>query len=247
MTKPNKIDVLKKELLHQRDELTNTVNRTHYDADERSLKDSVDELSSYDNHPADLGTELFDREKDHAIGEHSELELEKVNLALQAIEDGTYGKCKVCGTEIPFERLEVIPYTLYCIKHTPDREIATDRPVEEQILTPPFNNSYDTHRNSYVNDSQDSFQEVARYGTSESPSDFTGDHDDFSDLYDNGDDQEGFTEDMETFVATDISGENIQVYPSKAHEEYEQVLDDENIESPLGDIPYKKTDGYEDN
>ena len=28
-----------------------------------SLRDSVDELSTIDNHPADLGTELYEREK----------------------------------------------------------------------------------------------------------------------------------------------------------------------------------------
>lgn len=39
--------------------------------------DSVGELSSYDNHPADTGTELFEREKDIALNDHAEYEVEK--------------------------------------------------------------------------------------------------------------------------------------------------------------------------
>ncbi|MEM5591840.1 hypothetical protein AAHH67_09065 [Niallia circulans] len=39
--------------------------------------ESVGELSSYDNHPADLGTELFEREKDSALEQHDQSELEK--------------------------------------------------------------------------------------------------------------------------------------------------------------------------
>lgn len=242
----SEVEALKKQLLEQKKEHTHTIDSESYDAAERSLKGSVDELSSYDNHPADLGTELFDREKDHALEEHSLLELEKINLALQAIETGTYGKCKTCGAEIPFERLEAVPYTLYCIEHTPEREQASDRPVEEQILKPPSPNSFDSNKNPYITDNEDSFQEVARYGTSETPSDFTVDNEDYESLYKDVDDREGFTEEMETFVATDIEGENVKIYPNKNHEKYEDRLDSENLESPLGDIPYKKTDGYED-
>ena len=78
----------------------------------------VGELSAYDNHPADMGTELYDSEKDFALEEHADSELNKVNEALQAMEEGTYGKCKVCGTEIPYERLEVVPSTQFCVKHS---------------------------------------------------------------------------------------------------------------------------------
>ncbi|WP_042345104.1 TraR/DksA C4-type zinc finger protein [Bacillus massiliigorillae] len=247
MTIPNKIQHFKQLLLQQRDEIEHTIERSNYNADERSLKNSVDELSSYDNHPADLGTELFEREKDHALEEHALLEIEKIDLALKAIEEGTYGKCIICGVKIPDERLEVVPYSLYCVEHTPEQNLASDyRPVEEDIIRPPETNSYDTNKSPYISDYLDSFQEVARYGTSETPSDFVGDYDTMSSLYNDGDDQEGFTEDIETFIATDITGENIIVVPSVAHENYEEVLDDENIESIMGDIPYRKTDGYEE-
>ena len=56
--------------------------------EDSSQRGSVGELSAYDNHPADMGTELYEREKDFALEEHTDSELNKVNEALQAMEEG---------------------------------------------------------------------------------------------------------------------------------------------------------------
>ena len=246
MLSSHQLASLKEQLEELKEELKGTLNQTAMDENERGLKDAVDELSSYDNHPADLGTELFEREKDHAIEDHTANELEKVYHALHAMAVGTYGNCVVCGAEIPYERLEVIPYAVYCIEHTPDRTIATDRPVEEQLLKPASRDSFDRNLSPYVNDGLDTFQEVARYGTSETPADFTGYFEEYGNLYEDRDDHEGFTEEIESFIASDITGEEIIITPSKTHEQYEEMLDDEDIESSIGNIPFHKTDGYEE-
>lgn len=62
-----------------------------------TLTDSTGELSSYDNHPADIGTETFERSRDMAINDSLQDELEQVNAALQRIKDGTYGICVESG------------------------------------------------------------------------------------------------------------------------------------------------------
>jgi YteA family regulatory protein len=214
--------------------------------EDSSQRGSVGELSSYDNHPADMGTELYEREKDFALEEHADSELNKVNEALQAMEEGKYGQCKICGTDIPYERLEVVPSTLYCVEHSPEQELPTDRPVEEDVLEFAHGNHFQHHQFREFADNEDSFQEVARYGTSETPSDLKGDYEDYGSLYNEGHDDEGFTEDFETFVATDITGKDTLIYTSKKHEEYEDMLDDEGIEAPFGDVPYHYTDGYVD-
>jgi DnaK suppressor protein len=41
--------------------------------------------------------------------------LEEVQDALRRIEDGTYGKCSVCGREIEPARLEAVPWAKYCL------------------------------------------------------------------------------------------------------------------------------------
>jgi len=42
--------------------------------------------------------------------------LEEVQDALRRMEDGSYGKCTVCGREIEPARLEAIPWTPYCLE-----------------------------------------------------------------------------------------------------------------------------------
>lgn len=38
-----------------------------------------------------------------------------IDRALERIEDGTYGVCRWCGTDIPFERLKALPATETCV------------------------------------------------------------------------------------------------------------------------------------
>lgn len=42
-------------------------------------------------------------------------ELRDIDAALRRIEDGSYGSCTDCGTEIPLERLQVRPTAQRCI------------------------------------------------------------------------------------------------------------------------------------
>ena len=55
---------------------------------------------------------------------------------------------------------------------------------------------------------------------------------------------EGFTEEYENFTATDAEGENEGFYRSSKEQHYVEELDEEEIESPLGNIPYKEKDSY---
>lgn len=194
-----------------------------------NARETVGELSNYDNHPADMGTELFEREKDFALEEHADSELNKINKALKAINQGTYGKCAICGISIPFDRLEAVPTTLYCKKHSEEQAILTNRPIEEKILEPAHGNQFKHLQNDEIIDNNDSFQEVARYGTSETPSDLQGNFDSYDALYSDEDEHEGFVEDVESFIATDISGRKIFIYPSLKHKEYENRLNEEQM------------------
>jgi RNA polymerase-binding transcription factor DksA len=83
---------------------------------DESETDSVSELSSFDQHDADMGTETFEREKDFSILEQVEAELDDVQRALQRIDDGTYGLCEACGKPIEAERLEALPAARFCVK-----------------------------------------------------------------------------------------------------------------------------------
>ncbi|MBM3493014.1 MAG: hypothetical protein FJX72_01635 [Armatimonadetes bacterium] len=74
------------------------------------------ELSDYDtNHPADMGSELFDREKDLALVENVNSLLDQVNGALAKIAADTYGVCDGCGGRIPEARLRALTYATMCV------------------------------------------------------------------------------------------------------------------------------------
>lgn len=75
----------------------------------------LDELANYDQHMADQATTTFLREQDQAIQVGLRGELEQVDSALERLEEGTFGSCERCGNAISAERLEVLPYTPYCI------------------------------------------------------------------------------------------------------------------------------------
>ena len=89
---------------------------------DQSEGESLGELSSLDQHQADLGTETFEREKDLAILERVEAELTDVEYAVRRLEDGTYGTCEVCGREIDEERLRALPATRLCVEHQAEAE-----------------------------------------------------------------------------------------------------------------------------
>lgn len=93
----------------------------------RGLRDetesaSLGELSDADQHPADTGTETFNRERDMGTLESIDSELSEVQAALERLEAGTYGVCEACSRAIPAERLESLPATRFCVE---DAELAS--------------------------------------------------------------------------------------------------------------------------
>ncbi len=156
-------------LLKERRDLLYEINYI-VDEESRSLKDSTGELSSYDNHPADQGTNTYEREKDLGLKDNSQVILEKVDTALQLLANDEYGICKKCGKEISEYRLDAIPYTWYC-KECGEKEEETEsireRPVEEESL----NSSFANYGNNVVNEGEDAWEDVAQYGTSNTSQD----------------------------------------------------------------------------
>lgn len=101
----------------------------------RPLSQSTGELSVYDQHPADIASELYEREKDNGLLELLELELEKVNDAIKRCNSGQYGICELCGKSIEKARLDRLLNTTLCSECAHQRQNEYSRPAEEDILS----------------------------------------------------------------------------------------------------------------
>lgn len=159
-----------------------------------TFQDSIGELSLYDNHPADVGDTTFEREKDLGLKLFAEDRLAMIEEALNNIDTGKYGLCEVCNREISLERLEAIPYTTFCQdckRENEDRE-RHPRPIEEDVVALPYggvrgrlllDGDRDVDNNAF--DGEDAWQSVARFGTSNAPSDIGGveDYEDAATFY----------------------------------------------------------------
>lgn len=64
---------------------------------------------------AAAATHVFEQQRDLALRDRSRTELHRVEVALRAIENGTYGTCESCGNPIAPERLEALPWAPTCI------------------------------------------------------------------------------------------------------------------------------------
>lgn len=83
-------------------------------AEIRRLQDSVRSEVERDLEEGDPA--LYEREKNLALLQHLERQLEAVEYALSLAEKGVYGICENCGERIDPARLKAIPQATLCLK-----------------------------------------------------------------------------------------------------------------------------------
>jgi RNA polymerase-binding protein DksA len=76
----------------------------------------VSESSTYSMH-MEQGTDAMEREKTFLFASRGSKFLNQLDDALQRIENGTYGICRVCQLLIPKERLEAVPTAQTCAEY----------------------------------------------------------------------------------------------------------------------------------
>ncbi len=99
------------------------------------ITETTDELSMYDQHPADIASEVYEREKDIGLLEILELEKEKIDDALERLEQGLYGICEGCGQPIEPARLDRVVNTTLCVNCAHKIQNSYSRPAEEDVLS----------------------------------------------------------------------------------------------------------------
>ena len=71
--------------------------------------------SLYSDYMPDLGSDTMEREKAFMFASRDESYFSQIEEALQRLNDGTFGICRVCGKEISKERMEAVPTTTTCV------------------------------------------------------------------------------------------------------------------------------------
>lgn len=129
------LDLLRNRLLDRKSELERKLHLDESVSARRTITDFASgELSTYDNHPADTATQLYEREKDLAFDRQAESELQEIRDALKRIEDGTYGIDEKTGKEIPEERLLAMPTARTNVTAAPPKHSHKVRSAEESVI-----------------------------------------------------------------------------------------------------------------
>lgn len=112
----SKMNNYKNKLISEKKRIEKIIQSMKENGTSDMYEEMANELSTFDNHPGDLGTIRSDLERG-AYAKDNEIKiLNKVDDALHAIKEGTYGTCKGCGKTIPEERLDIIPYATSCVQ-----------------------------------------------------------------------------------------------------------------------------------
>jgi RNA polymerase-binding transcription factor DksA len=106
---------LEQRLLQERDRANRALARLD-EAATIATEDDGD-LTTYSQHLADNGTDTMEQEKSLMLLSQEAVRLNAIDEALQRIykQPERYGRCDECGAEIPFARLDVVPWARHCL------------------------------------------------------------------------------------------------------------------------------------
>ena len=72
--------------------------------------------SSVPSHIADMGSDTYEQDNTILLMNNEGQTLNRIEQALERIEEGGYGFCVECNGKIPKMRLKAVPYTPHCVK-----------------------------------------------------------------------------------------------------------------------------------
>ncbi len=98
---------IQQKLVEQKAELERSVLATVQQGREAEVENRID--------PADQAVMSYQRELMFSQGTNKNTQLSLVRLALERLENGSYGECLECGEAIAPKRLDAVPWTPYCI------------------------------------------------------------------------------------------------------------------------------------
>lgn len=152
-----KLGYLRSKLIGEKMKTLRTLNNMENMEEYSNFDNYLNELSKYDNHPGDEGTETFMREQDEGFKNQLKDLLFEIDDSLKDMKNGSYGICRVCDSEIPTPRLEVLPYAKTCSKclEAMGSQDKVHESIDDDYIT---KNSNHPEENGY--DREDAFQDI---------------------------------------------------------------------------------------
>jgi RNA polymerase-binding transcription factor DksA len=102
---------IERRLLEERERVVQSLAR-YAERTATTDQDQDADLSNFPSHLADEGTDTMQQELDAALAERESRQLTEIDEALRRFyqDPGRFGKDERSGEEIPFERLDIIPW-----------------------------------------------------------------------------------------------------------------------------------------
>lgn len=111
-------------LMQKRDEVAQLVGRKK----ETEFQEVEPEIGD----EADIATASVEKDLLYEMTDVEQQTLDHIEAALRKIEKGVFGRCEVCGTQIPRQRLDVMPWARNCVFCQSKNELPS-----VQAATPP--------------------------------------------------------------------------------------------------------------
>ena len=110
----NQFEKIQKQFLKERRELLQEINNS-YETCREIGQDGVPDIG-------DMSSAAYSRDVLFNVSETQRRRIHDIDVALEQIEKGEYGICMSCGEEISPRRMEVRPFSRYCIECKTDIE-----------------------------------------------------------------------------------------------------------------------------
>ena len=104
-----KLAFFKKHIETKLKNLTDDLDDSRDSLESSTGSDSLAQESVYSVHMADAGTDSYEREKGYHFINRKTDYIKALTIALERIEDGTFGVCVITGELIPEERMLEVP------------------------------------------------------------------------------------------------------------------------------------------
>ncbi len=105
---------LREELEDERARLLHII-EVHRKELEESLESEAASERIPDPSTGEGGTLAFEYEMERQLDATSLSQVQRIEHALERMEDGTYGLCESCGAPIPIDRLRALPHSTLCV------------------------------------------------------------------------------------------------------------------------------------